>query len=81
MTDPYAPHRMKTPEWTCRACGEAWPCEPVRAELLAEFDRHTLALSALMQQYAFQASMDLGGSVEPAELWHRFLGWIGGPRP
>lgn len=77
-SDPYAPHLVKTPEWTCRACGREWPCEPARTEALKEFSRYTLALSTLMNQYAFQAQMDLGDTVEPAELWHRFLGWIGG---
>jgi hypothetical protein len=48
--------------------------------MLAEYGtRHTLALTTYMTAFAYQAGMELGDAITPAELWQRFLGWIRPP--
>ncbi len=65
-------HTAERPQWTCRACGLAWPCEPARQELRSSMKGTSLAIYATNQLDA--AVRDLP-KLSPAELWERFVAW------
>ncbi len=67
-----AQHTAERPQWTCRVCGLAWPCEPARQELRSSMRGPSLALFATAQLDA--AVRDLP-ELSPAELWERFVAW------
>lgn len=64
-------HLPQRPLWTCRACGQPWPCWTYRDDALAELGAVRLALR--MEGHRLQAAQELPDADEG--LWHRFLGW------
>lgn len=84
-------HVPRCPSWTCVGCGEEWPCQLRRLELLAEYANAWVSLNIYMAGQFVQACADLPD--EPAGVLHgRFFGWmsvaggrhrvagVGGPR-
>lgn len=65
-------HQVLFPAGLCSHCGQAWPCEPARADLLLDLGWVKLAIycAVLMER----AAKDLP-SLGPKELWQRFLEW------
>lgn len=70
-----AEHVPLRPQWSCRADGDPWPCEPAREQLRAEIAAAPVTLGYLYAQF-LQAVEDLPG-VPVGDLIHRFLGWAG----
>ena len=69
-------HIADRPSWTCRACGKPWPCDPARAQLVAEMGQTELAMYAWATLE--DAAQDLPG-VPVAEAFDRFLAWTRRP--
>jgi hypothetical protein len=71
-------HLGERPLWTCRLCGDPWPCAEARRELLAEFRRFPSVLKIYMTAQMVDAVTDLGsGDGEPPrDLYARFLSWL-----
>ncbi len=70
-------HQPRRPGWSCRACGQEWPCPSWRADRLAEAEAigSHVELALLMARYFAEAADD---RPEPAsELYQRFFGWVG----
>ncbi|MGC9667471.1 hypothetical protein ACNTMW_13050 [Planosporangium sp. 12N6] len=68
-------HLPVRPTWTCVCCGNGWPCETGRRQLLIEYDGATAMLGLVMSTHFVRAAEDL--PVVPAgQLYHRFVGWI-----
>jgi hypothetical protein len=80
MPQEAVPHNARRPEWTCRACGEEWPCVPRRQELLAEIATHgeTAATLVYLAVQMTQACTDLPG-LTAGQMHDRFLGWARPP--
>ena len=71
-------HMSTRPSWDCVACGHPWPCVNAKTDLLAEFQDFPSVLAIYMSSQMHEAFIDLTahGSVPPADLYDRFLGWI-----
>jgi hypothetical protein len=67
-------HSPTTPDWTCRGCGQEWPCPTRRKELLAEYGEARVALSIYLGAFLVHASTDLR-YVPAGWLHNRFVGW------
>ncbi|HWB35972.1 MAG TPA: hypothetical protein VHA75_08105 [Rugosimonospora sp.] len=67
-------HLPSRPDWTCRTCGDPWPCVLRRADLLAEYLGHPAELAMFLAVCMADAAKDL--DTRPGELVERFLGWI-----
>jgi hypothetical protein len=70
MTD----HRIRRPQWTCLADGEAWPCENARQHLRNSFQGIEDVLAAHLATLMSAAADDLKQS-NPAKLYRRFVHW------
>jgi hypothetical protein len=68
-------HTLLRPSWLCRGCGEPWPCEPKRCQLIAESIESPAGLRMLMASMLSDAAGDLP-DVPADELGERFLGWV-----
>jgi hypothetical protein len=68
-------HTPSRPAYRCRACGAHWPCQPARLSLLLAYRDDRLGLLVYLARQLHRALADLPNS-EPAELGHRFLGWV-----
>lgn len=75
-TAPGAEHTCERPSWSCRVCGQPWPCVTARVSLAAGGD--LVMLTMYMWGHLDRAVADLP-SEEPADLFERFLGWAGSP--
>ncbi|MDT4992533.1 MAG: hypothetical protein QOH97_2425 [Actinoplanes sp.] len=65
-------HTPQRPIWECRACGESWPCDPARVQLIAEMDRINLAVYMWLNlEYAVLEIPAMPAS----ELFDRFISW------
>jgi hypothetical protein len=67
-------HLPATPGWSCRDCGDDWPCPVKRSQLLAEFHGASVTLGQYLGGCFVDAAQDLV-SVPAARLRTRFLGW------
>lgn len=67
-------HTCERPSWSCRACGQPWPCQPARVSLMDGADRVMLAM--YMWAHLDRAMTDLSPRP-PAEFYDRFLSWTG----
>lgn len=73
----YPEHLARRPTWACRACGEEWPCEQRRAELLFHCGNDRPWLIMYMGIYLVDAVVDLDPPREKLNpLVRRFLGWL-----
>jgi hypothetical protein len=71
---PAVRHAEARPDWTCIGCGEPYPCEQGRTQLIAAYGGFTDALAVRGVELMEQAIVDLD-EVPPDELWRRFLAW------
>lgn len=67
-------HLPVTPGWSCRDCGDDWPCPVKQSQLLAEFHGASITLGQYLGGCFVDAAQDLV-SVPAARLRTRFLGW------
>ena len=67
-------HRLDLDSFTCRACGEDYPCAPGRARLLRLYRGRLRELG----QWLGGLYVDMHGRVrdQPAELFWRLLAWL-----
>jgi hypothetical protein len=66
-------HPADRPSWDCKACGQPWPCNQAREQLVAELGlgtRLTLWMSIDMVDAARE-----NGKIPPHELYQRFVAW------
>ncbi|KXK58673.1 hypothetical protein AWW66_28450 [Micromonospora rosaria] len=72
-------HVAARPTWRCRVCAAPWPCAPSRLGLLHEYADDPVGLSVYLCVLLHEAAADLLGLAEPAadpaDLFHRFVGW------
>ncbi|WP_238490658.1 hypothetical protein [Actinoplanes flavus] len=77
LTDPYVPSR---PDWNCKApgCGQPWPCETEKAELLWTFREARLVLRMYLAAHMQDAIDDAVRHPFDVDIdfWPRFLGWV-----
>jgi hypothetical protein len=65
-----AEHRPAPSTYDCRACHEAWPCEPARQYLI------TTTPDRLQLLWRMASELEAASLVLDApDLWHRFVGW------
>lgn len=67
-------HLPVRPKWECRGCGEAWPCQNKRAELVIEYAGAEVSLGVLMAMRHCDAAGELP-DIPAGELYQRFVGW------
>lgn len=67
-------HTPRRPQWDCRTCKEAWPCEPARVRLAEAYGRDRVGLAMYCGSLHPVASEELPAAT-PGELWERFVGW------
>jgi hypothetical protein len=67
-------HHPDRPSWDCRGCGEAWPCQPARAQLERAYGRDRVGLSVYMGTLLHAAAGEIPPDVD-GQLFSRFLGW------
>ncbi|WJK38744.1 flavin reductase [Solwaraspora sp. WMMA2056] len=65
-------HVAVRPSWRCRVCGQPWPCDPAKAQLIAAYDR--IGLCMYVAERSVEAAHDLPG-LSPAVAYVRFLAW------
>lgn len=65
-------HIAARPSWDCRVCGDPWPCEPARKELVASHTRTELAVQ--MWVYFDAAAREMPQALA-VDMLHRFLDW------
>jgi hypothetical protein len=73
-------HSPMAPAWTCRGCGQDWPCGTRRRQLLAEYGEARVALSIYLGGIFVDAATDLR-HVPAGWLHNRFVGWARESRP
>ncbi len=66
-------HLPDRPAWTCRVCGDPYPCAVRRAQLLDEFRGARIQLGIFMSIDFVDATTDLPGV--PAEDLHARFFW------
>lgn len=71
-------HLPDRPSWRCLACDKPWPCVTAQVELLAEHDGHAVPLAMYLTGQHALAVGDIGETRTAADLYRRFLGWVGG---
>jgi hypothetical protein len=57
-------HLPDRPAWTCRVCGDPYPCAARRAQLLDEFRGARIQLGIFMSLDFVDATADLTGSAD-----------------
>jgi hypothetical protein len=76
MTSSESEHLHSRPQWNCRACGQAWPCESAKASLLEEYRAFPSLLKIYLSAQMYDALEDLTIEGEPPpNLYERFLAW------
>jgi hypothetical protein len=68
-------HTPERPTWTCKSCGDEWPCRQSRRQLLADYAEARIALYLYLASHFIAASADLGDDLA-GTLHYRFLGWV-----
>ncbi len=76
-TIPEPEHLSDRPQWLCRRCGAAWPCDEARAALLREYHAFPSLLKIYLSAQMYDALHDLTarGDPPPLNLHERFLAW------
>lgn len=67
-------HEPRKPDWTCRSCGQPYPCPEGRRRLAAAHQR-TGDLPVVAYEMLEQAVRDLPSDLPLAVLWDRFVAW------
>lgn len=68
-------HVPDRPSWRCHHCGAAWPCEAVKADLVATTD--PVGRVIYMNLYMIDAVADQPDG-DFAAIFDRFVGWARG---
>ena len=76
-------HLGERPGWTCRVCGDPWPCADARRELRVEFQWFPSVFKIYMMGQMADAAADLepGGAGPSPAMYERFLAWLPVPAP
>ena len=69
-------HTPRRPDWSCRDCGEPWPCPTRQDMLLEEMRRQPLAVVLYLAGCYEEASSYLDDPTGDT-VYTRMLGWIG----
>jgi hypothetical protein len=69
-------HMLSQPGWTCRDCGERWPCDARRTILTAEAHEQSASGVRLFLSLCLEQAVQDEPSVEVEVLYDRFLGWL-----
>ena len=79
MLLPRTEHLPARPSWDCLVCGRSWPCATAKAELRTQYARFPAGLGIYMASVLYDAVEDLtvAGEPTPADLYERFLAWVG----
>lgn len=75
-----AEHLPRRPHWSCRRCGQPWPCGRARLALVAEYHDNTVSLFLYLAGLLWEAIEDLhrfnpSAAGDATDLFDRFLGW------
>lgn len=69
-------HLGSRPQWNCRVCDRAWPCDNAKARLLAEYRSFPSLLKIYLSAQMYEALDDLTANGESLpNLYERFLAW------
>jgi hypothetical protein len=68
-------HTPLSPSWTCRGCGDPWPCATRRQQLLAEFYTSQQNLGLLMGSF-FAAAIKDRPRWSDEGIYQRMFAWI-----
>jgi hypothetical protein len=78
ITRDHEKHLGERPSWTCRVCGDQWPCASARRQLRIEFrwfpSVFRIYMMALMSDAAADLEPDTPGPS--TALYDRFLSWL-----
>ena len=79
MLLPRTEHLAARPAWDCRVCEHPWPCANAKADLAVQYARFPAGLAIYMASVMYDAVEDLTATGEPtpADLYERFLAWVG----
>jgi hypothetical protein len=66
------------PGWTCKGCGEEWPCIPRKRQLWDLFEGTSASLTTYMASYLVDASRELP-HLSTLEVATRLVGWCEDP--
>lgn len=70
-------HLPDRPSWACLACDNPWPCVTAQLRLAEEYTSAPLALTMYLTSQHVLAVGDIGETRTAADLYRRFLGWVG----
>ncbi|WP_433361907.1 hypothetical protein ACQPZX_29365 [Actinoplanes sp. CA-142083] len=71
---PRPTHVPQRPAWTCRVCGDEWPCNAARENLLAEKQDDPTGTAVLMWTYLESFIFDQGPGPL-GDAFERFIAW------
>ena len=79
MLLPRTEHLPTRPAWDCSVCDHAWPCANAKTDLAGQYERFPSGLAIYMVSVLYDAVEDLtaAGEPTPADLYERFLAWVG----
>lgn len=78
MTDAPAVHAPDRPDWSCRACGQEWPCIVRKRQLKYLYQGNPVGLGNQLRVLLRQARDELPALAEE-ELAERFVRWTERP--
>ncbi|AGZ44268.1 hypothetical protein [Actinoplanes friuliensis] len=79
MLVPRTDHLPARPSWDCLVCECSWPCVNAKEDLASQYARFPAGLAIYMASVMYDAVEDLTatGEPSPADLYERFLAWVG----
>ena len=79
MLVPRTDHLPARPSWDFVVCERSWPCATAQEDLMAQYCRFPSGLAIYMASTMYDAVEDLTalGESAPADLYERFLAWVG----
>lgn len=80
VTDVAAVHAPSRPDWSCRACGQEWPCTIRKRQLKYLYQGNPVRLGNQLRSLLDQARDELPALTEE-ELTERFVTWSDRPVP
>ena len=69
-----ADHLPRRPEWTCRECGDEWPCVHAMHDLEKEHGGSSPSLGMYLVDKWFDATVDMP-AADHNELYRRIVAW------
>jgi hypothetical protein len=79
MLLPRTEHLPARPSWDCLVCDHSGPCANAKSDLAGQYARFPAGLAIYMASVLYEAVEDLTATGEPtpADLYERFLAWVG----